>query len=179
MERYSPTAVALHWTTALVIAAMLGAGLWMTGQPAASPGRLLATQAHVLGGFLVPALMLARLFGLLQEEPVSPLPLSKLVRAGARAVHGLLYLALFALAASGALLLTLGEGLGAWLVGQLDHAPSLGGSPARTAHEALARVYLLLLVVHVGGVVFQHVRRGGVLQRMGLPFPARGGPGEG
>jgi cytochrome b561 len=83
-------------------------------------------------------------------------------------IHALLYAVTFALGASG----FIAGARSAWpdyLRGQLAEAPALEALASRQAHEALVFVLLGLVLLHVGGVMLQQVRTGGILGRM-VPF---------
>jgi len=83
-------------------------------------------------------------------------------------IVGLLYAVTFAVGASGIIT----GALSAWpdyLRGQLAEAPALEALAPRQAHEALVFALLGLVLLHVGGVMLQQVRKGGVLGRM-VPF---------
>ncbi|MBX3129347.1 MAG: hypothetical protein KF718_21695 [Polyangiaceae bacterium] len=56
-----------------------------------------------------------------------------------------------------------------YLRGQLAEAPALEALASREAHEVLVFALLGLVLLHVGGVMLQQVRKGGVLRRM-VPF---------
>ena len=82
--------------------------------------------------------------------------------------HALLYAVTFAIGASGFVTGARSE----WpdyLRGQLAEAPALETLASREAHEVLVFALLGLVLLHVGGVMLQQVRKGGVLRRM-VPF---------
>lgn len=82
--------------------------------------------------------------------------------------HALLYAVTFAIGASGFVTGARSE----WpdyLRGQLAEAPALEALVSRQAHGALVFVLLGLVLLHVGGVMLQQARTGGVLRRM-VPF---------
>ena len=53
--------------------------------------------------------------------------------------------------------------------GALAAAPELESLASREVHEVLVFALLGLVALHVGGVVLQQVRRGGIARRM-VPF---------
>ena len=92
-------------------------------------------------------------------------------------IHALRYVVTFAIGASGFIT----GARGAWpdyLRGQLAEAPALEALASREAHEVLVFVLLGLVLLHVGGVMLQQVRTGGVLRRM-VPFLGRASPSPG
>src|SRR5262249_49024303 len=63
VSRYHPVLVALHWLLAVLIIAALALGaLVMAKLPNSDPMKLEALRSHMLGGVLILALMLVRLF---------------------------------------------------------------------------------------------------------------------
>ena len=167
-ERWSNTSVALHWLAAALIVGLATAGFVMTDLPADSGGRLLISRMHTLGGATLMLLTVARLVVRRRGPAVIPLPVSELHRRGVGVIHALLYAVTFAIGASGFVT----GALSAWpdyLRGQLNEAPALEALASRQAHAALVFALLGLVLLHVGGVMLQQVRKGGVLRRM-VPF---------
>ena len=167
-ERWSNTSVALHWLAAALIVGLATAGFVMTDLPADSGGRLLISRMHTLGGATLMLLTVARLVVRRRGPAVTPLPVSELHRRGVGVIHALLYAVTFAIGASGFVT----GALSAWpdyLRGQLNEAPALEALASRQAHEALVFALLGLVLLHVGGVMLQQVRKGGALRRM-VPF---------
>lgn len=167
-ERWSNTSAALHWLGAMLIMGLAAAGFVMTDLPADSSGRLLISRMHTLGGAALMLLTAARLLVRRRGPSVMPLPVSELHRRGVGVTHALLYAVLFAIGASGFVT----GARSAWpdyLRGQLSEAPALEALASREAHEVLVFTLLGLVLLHVGGVMLQQVRQGGVLRRM-IPF---------
>ncbi len=169
-ERWSNTSIALHWLAAALIVGLAAVGFVMTDLPADSSDRLLVARLHTLGGATLMLLTIARLVARRRGPAVTPLPISDLHRRGAGVIHALLYAVTLSIGASG--LLT--GARSAWpdyLRGKLTRAPALQALVSREAHEVLVFALLGLVLLHVGGVVLQQVRAGGVLGRM-VPFLA-------
>lgn len=167
-ERWSNTSVAIHWLAATFIVGLATAGFVMTDLPADSSGRLLISRMHTLGGLTLMMLTVVRLVVRRRGPAVTPLPISELHRRGVGVVHTLLYAVTFAIGASGFVT----GAQSAWpeyLRGQLAKAPALEALASRQAHEVLVFALLGLVLAHVGGVMLQQVRMGGVLKRM-VPF---------
>lgn len=167
-ERWSNTSVALHWLAAALIVGLATAGFVMTDLPADSSVRLLISRMHTLGGATLMLLTVVRLVVRRRGPAVRPLPVSELHRKGVGAIHALLYAVTFSIGASGFVT----GARSAWpdyLRGQLAEAPALEALASRQAHEALVFALLGLVLLHVGGVMLQQVRTGGVLRRM-VPF---------
>lgn len=167
-ERWSNASVAIHWLAAALIVGLATAGFVMTDLPADSSGRLLISRLHTLGGATLMLLTIARLLVRRRSPPIAPLPLSDLHRRGVGAIHALLYAVTFAIGLSGFVT----GATSAWpdyLRGALAEAPELESLASREAHEVLVFALLGLVALHVGGVVLQQVRRGGIARRM-VPF---------
>lgn len=167
-ERWSNTSVALHWLGAMLIIGLAAAGFVMTDLPPDSSGRLLISRMHTLGGATLMLLVAARLVVRRRGPAVTPLPVSELHRRGVGVIHALLYAVTFAIGASGFVT----GARTAWpdyLQGKLTKAPALEALASRQAHEVLVFALLGLVLLHVGGVMVQQVRQGGVLRRM-IPF---------
>ncbi len=167
-DRWSNPSVALHWLAAMLLVGLATAGFVMTDLAADSSWRLLIARLHTLGGATLMGLTLVRLVVRLRGPAVTPLPVSALHRRGVGVIHALLYAVTFAIGISGFLT----GARSAWpdyLLGRLAKAPALGELLSREAHELLVFALLGLVMLHVGGVMVQQVRQGGVLGRM-VPF---------
>lgn len=167
-ERWSNRSVALHWLSAALIFGLSTAGFVMTDLPPSASERLLISRMHTLGGVVLMLLTAVRFVVRRRGPRVTPLPVSELHRRGIGVIHASLYATIFAIGASGALT----GALSAWpdyLRGQLAEAPALKALASREAHEVLVFLLLGLVLLHVGGVMVQQVKRGAILRRM-VPF---------
>ncbi len=164
---YGRVAVILHWMSAVLILAMLPLGFLM--QDAGENTKLLLYRVHAAIGILVLLFTVTRLvWKLADTRPAPPPGITGLHLRGMEAIHILLYLVLLALAVSG-IVLNLQSGLVDILRGTSQgDFPELDEFRARAAHGTLARLYIGLLVVHVGGVVVHQFRHGHVFARMGI-----------
>ena len=167
----------MGWQIAVALVVGLAtAGFVMTDLPADSSERLLTSRMHTLGGATLMLLTVARLVVRRRGPAVTPLPVSVLHRRGIGAIHALLYAVTFAIGASGVVT----GALSTWpnyLWGQLAEAPALEALASREAHELLVFALLALVALHVGGVMLQQIRSGGVLKRM-VPFLGGKAPGN-
>ncbi len=95
-ERYTRTAIALHWVIALAVIAQFTWGWWMQGIPKQPPGiRADAFNLHKSVGLTILALMVLRL-AWRRYHPAPALPaMPPWQRRAAHINHGVLYLALF------------------------------------------------------------------------------------
>ena len=94
-ERYTTTAIALHWVLAAAIVISFSVGLYMTSLPL-SPQRLKLYNWHKWAGITILTLSALRLLWRLAHRPPDDLPMPPWQRSAARATHRLLYLLFFA-----------------------------------------------------------------------------------
>jgi len=107
MERYSKTAIVLHWLIALLIVAAFILGLVMTDIPGLTPTKLKYYSWHKWMGVTVLALAAGRLlWRLRQQPPAFPSSMSQNQVKAAEAGHWFLYLLMFAVPVSGYLYTT-------------------------------------------------------------------------
>lgn len=167
-ERWSKTIITLHWVSAALLVGLVVVGFVMVDLPADAPLRRVMGRMHSLGGLTLGVLTLVRFLVRMTGKSPAPVPLPALHRRGVSLVHGLLYVALFGMGASG-----MGTALGstwpAYVSGDAVSAPVLEALLSRQVHGALIFGLLLLVGAHVVGVLVQQVRQGGALRRM-LPF---------
>lgn len=95
----------LHWLMAVMVFALLGLGLWMTGLDYYHPWYVLAPDWHRGLGVLTGGLLLLRWAWRVLNPPPPP-PGFPFVRAAARVVHHLFYWLIAALVVSGYLVST-------------------------------------------------------------------------
>ena len=169
---YNRVAQLTHWASALLILGMLGVGLTMTRIGEGETQEALYN-AHVGMGLGTLALTAVRLAALaVRRWPPPPPGLSRANERAFIGTHVLLYVLLVALLATGAAMLALsGVSLipGGVVPAEIEHAPP------RMAHDALSKVFIGLLLVHVAGVVHYQLRKGDALGRMGAPWFRRPG----
>lgn len=172
---YSRGAQLLHWSNALLILIMWPLGMIMTRSSDVATKTTLY-QVHVAIGLLVLVLTLIRtVWRLTVARPAIPPKLTSVQRRTVMAVHMLQYVALLALTFSGVgMLLASGLGLSITAV-----SPQLiVDAPATTVHHATARIFAVLLVMHIGGVMRYQFTKGDTLGRMGV-HTAKGGSYDG
>ncbi len=169
--RYGAVAIAIHWISALVILAALAGGLIMDRTEEAGLVRTILPVHMTLG---VAALLLTLfrigwwIWGDKRPEPAPGQPAAQ--EWAARLVHGLLYLVVLILVASGIATVALSGAIPALLTGEA--LPEFSGLLPRTAHGLAGRVLLVLLVAHIGAALYhQFIRRDRLLARMGLGTP--------
>ena len=173
-ERYTPTAIALHWLIALLVLTLLPLGLYMSDLPL-SPYKLKLYSWHKWAGITV--LMLATL-RLLWRASHTPPTLSALTprwqRLTSNAVHILLYVLLFAVPLSG-WIMSSAKGVQTVWFGVLPLPDLVGkdkalGELLTTVHETLNYILMGLIITHVAAAIKHHfIDRDATLRRI-LPF---------
>lgn len=169
---WGPVSRFLHWVAAVFIVFLVVHGWWMT-EFAAREARIAHHAWHASVGYMLLALMFARLFWRLGNA-VPGLPAAPAwERAAAPTTHWTLYALIFAATFTGwALAGTLHRPLDSVfglmrippIVATQDRAVRLG---LETAHAIVAWTLAALVVAHVViGIWHLVVRRDGVLQRM-------------
>src|SRR5256884_4746523 len=102
MERYTRTAMVLHWLIALAIVAQIGFGWYLQQIPRRTPDRTIYVNYHKSTGMLIGLLILARIAWRLKHKP-PPLPASMPAweRRAARTNHVLLYACMITMPVAG------------------------------------------------------------------------------
>jgi cytochrome b561 len=102
MQRYSLPAIVLHWLLAVLIIATFTLGLVMTDIPGLTPTKLRYFSWHKWAGVSVLALATLRLLWRLRRTPPAyPGSMPPWQSRAAHALHGLLYVLMFAVPLSG------------------------------------------------------------------------------
>ncbi|TFW08098.1 cytochrome b [Oxalobacteraceae bacterium OM1] len=172
MPRYSPTAIALHWLIALLIVAAFALGLTMVDIKGITPTKLKYYSWHKWIGVTVLGLACVRLlWKLTHRTPPYAEPMPAWQLQAAHALHGLLYLLIFAVPVSG-YFYTLAAGVPVVYLGILP-LPVLIEADAqlkpvlREVHYWLDMTLLACVVLHVAAALKHHfIDRDGVLKRM-------------
>ena len=169
-SRYHPALVALHWFLAAFISLALGLGMFVLKTiPNSSLQKIEALRAHMIGGVLILALMIARF--VIRVLSAKPAPATT-GNAGLDRIAKISHLGFYGLVAAMAI-----TGLSTALLADL---PSIlfGGSgaplpesfmvyPTRVIHGVIAKVLVALISVHVAAALYHHFIRGdGLIKRM-------------
>lgn len=171
-QAYGIIAIALHWLVAAAVFGLFVLGLWMVGLTYYDTWYRTAPSIHKSVGvvlFLVMALRL--LWRLVNLRPAPEPGLGRLERLVSAAVHGLLYLLLFAVMASGYLIST-ADGRPIDVFGLFQVPATLTGIPnqadvAGDIHLALAITVVVLASIHALAALKHHfVDRDRTLLRM-------------
>lgn len=101
-DRYTATAIALHWLIALLLLGQFAFGLMLEGIPRGTPERGIYVNLHKSSGIVIGLLIVLRIAWRLRHRP-PPLPSSMPAwqRHAARLSHVALYLCMLALPLSG------------------------------------------------------------------------------
>jgi cytochrome b561 len=170
-QRYTPTAIGLHWLIALAIAGTFALGLYMHELPL-SPTKLELYSWHKWAGVTIFLLVIVRL-GWRLTHPAPPLPegMPEPLRLAAAGAHWLLYALMFAIPLTGWLMSSAKGFQTVWfgilpLPDLLAKDKALGDTLAEV-HETLNFILLALVVLHAAAALKHHfIDRDTVLTRM-------------
>lgn len=173
-ERYTATAIGLHWLMAALIVALFGVGLYMSDL-ALSPWKLKVISWHKWAGVTAFMLVLARmLWRVTHRPPALPATMPRWQQLAAHGGHALLYLLMFAIPLSG-WLMSSAKGFQTVYFGVLPIPDLLAknkelGDLLREVHETLNWIMAAVVAGHAGVACIHHfIDHDDVLARM-LPF---------
>jgi cytochrome b561 len=171
-QRYTTTAIALHWLVALLIVGAFTLGLVMTDIPGFSPAKLRYFAWHKWAGVTVLLLATLRLLWRLKNRPPAlPPGMPAWQRGAAHGLHHLLYVLIFAVPLSG-YFYTLAAGVPVVYFGLFKLPVLIAKNPAlaetlKTLHYWLNMSMAALVALHVlAALKHQFVDRDGTLGRM-------------
>jgi cytochrome b561 len=101
-ERYTRTAMLLHWLIAFAVLGQVAFGWYLRGVPRLAPERAIYVNLHKSTGLVIGALILLRLAWRLSHKP-PPLPSSMAAweQSAARVSHALLYVCMLVMPIAG------------------------------------------------------------------------------
>lgn len=176
-DRYTRTAVILHWLIALLIFAAFPLGLYMHGLTL-SPTKLRLYSYHKWIGVTVFLFAVIRvLWRSTHRPPLLPDTMRHWEKIAAEGVHYLLYALIFVVPVTG-WLMSSAKGFQTVWFGVLPLPDLVGknkelGELLLEVHETLNYIMLGLVAAHVGAAIKHHViERDDILTRM-VPFLAR------
>lgn len=171
-NRYTLTAISLHWLIAILIIATFLLGLTMVDIPGLTPTKLKYFSWHKWMGITVLALACVRLlWRLTHPTPPYRQAMPGWQHVAAHAAHGLLYVLIFAVPLSG-YFFSLAAGVPVSYLGVMPLPVLIGPDPELKVllgqlHYALNMVLLAVVVLHLLGVIkHQFIDRDRLLQRM-------------
>lgn len=175
MQRYTTTAIVLHWLIALLIVGTFTLGLVMTDIPGLTPAKLRYYSWHKWAGVTVLALAALRLLWRARRgAPAYPPSMPAWQQRAAHGLHALLYVLMVAVPVSG-YFYTLAAGVPVVYLGLVKLPVLIAPDPAL---KPLLKALHYWLDMTLAGVVGLHVAaalkhllldRDGIMQRM-LPF---------
>lgn len=163
--RYSPVAAILHWTIAALIIGQIFGGMYMHGLPNSSPVKFDLYQLHKSFGLTVLALSLVRLgWRFTHKAPPLPAAMPGWQKFAARGTHWAFYALMILTPLAGWAIVSVSptDIPTKWFgLIPVPHLPFFGGVTDREAmehlmeerHELLAKVILVLLVLHVAAAL--------------------------
>ena len=175
-QRYTRTAIALHWLMALLIFSAFPLGVYMNDLPL-SPTKLQLFSYHKWLGVTILLAAAARLAWRVTHPAPAMLDMPRWQHIAAHAIHHLLYVLLFAIPLSG-WLMSSAKGFQTVWFGVLPLPDLVGknkelGDLLRDVHEVLNFGLLLLVGAHVAGALKHHfIERDDTLRRMTFRYKA-------
>jgi len=175
-DRYTRTAIALHWAIAALVIFQFAWGWWMQGIPKQPVGpRVDAFNLHKSIGMTILALMVVRLMWRAGHRPPPQTALRHWQAVAARTTHALLYVALIVQpvvgyvgsASSGFAVRVFGWTLPAWIGANAAMKDLMS-----TAHLVVGWVIAGAVLLHVAAALMHAViHRNHALARMGIGTP--------
>ena len=173
-QRYTPTAIFLHWLVALGLVGTFALGFYMEGLPL-SPNKLKLYSWHKWAGISLLGLVVVRLaWRLTHRVPELPATMGPAARFLAHAGHWLLYVLMLAIPVSG-WLMSSAQGVpvvwfGVLPLPDLVSRDAALGALLRDIHVTLNYTLLVVVIGHVAAALQHHfIKKDTVLARM-LPF---------
>jgi cytochrome b561 len=144
-------------------------------QKASGGAKLASYRAHAGIGVLILLLTLGRIVWVATHVAPEPLPVSRGHYWSMKGVHILLYVVLLVIAGSGLAMMALST-LPQVLKGMTATFPNLHTLPVRRLHGAGVRIFAVLLLMHIGGVLRYQIIESDVLARIGVTLfaPSKG-----
>lgn len=171
-DRYSRISQSLHWISMILIVVLWIAGFTMVDFMRDSDARNTVYRLHVAGGNLIFLLTIARVVMIFFEKrPAPPEGVTGFKRVMFEGNHYALYVVLLLLALSGSFML-IQSGLTPATMSTLTPDMVQDVAP-RQGHNIFSKLFLLLFVMHVIGVMRYQFMDGDVMGRMGIRFPGK------
>lgn len=169
-RRYHSVSIVLHWTMLLGFVFMLASGLYMVNADIPKADQFKLYQVHKAAGVLMLwAVLLRLLTRFLSTAPQLPIEIPARERSLAKIGHIALYMGLLAIPLSGWLMVSASPfGLPTfvfvdWI--KWPHIPGVARNKeiealAKSAHWYLVITMLVLLVSHIGAVIWHKKKQG-------------------
>ena len=170
-NRYTKTAISLHWLMAILLVCLFAVGIYMHELPL-SPWKLQVYSWHKWAGMTAFILLLVRLLWRFTHRP-PPLPvnMSRSAELAAHAGHALLYILMIAIPLTG-WLMSSAKGIQTVYFGIIPIPDLLAknkelGKLLRDVHEILNFTLAAVLIGHIGAALKHHlIDKDDVLTRM-------------
>lgn len=172
-DRYTRTAIIVHWVLALLLLGQIGFGWFLEGIPRGTPERSIYVNLHKSTGILLGLLILFRLYWRIRHDPPPfPKTMPPWEQTLARLSHFGLYACMLIMPLSG----YIASNFSKWGVNFFNTFkwPPWGfESDAiyaffNTTHVITSFVFVALIALHIVGVLRHLFRRDGVFDRMRL-----------
>ena len=173
-DRYTGTAIALHWIIALAIFGTFTLGLYVSSLPISPPRLRLITYHKWIGVTIFSLVVIRLLWRASHATPPLPDSMAAWQRKAAAASHGLLYLLIFIIPLSG-WIYSSASGVPVVYLGLVQLPDLIGADKAlaktlKLVHQTLNYTLAATVTVHTLAALKHHyVDRDGVLARM-LPL---------
>ena len=172
-NRYHPSSVFFHWVIFLLFVIALAVIEYRDDIPKGEPLRDTLRTVHMMAGQLVFLFALFRIAARIRFGAPASLPAPRWQIGGAHAVHGLLYLIMFALPITGVLFTQAGNkevAFFSWVLPTLISPNPALKSSIKEIHELLGNAVYFLVGLHILGALWHYfITKDQTLQRM-LPF---------
>lgn len=170
-NRYTRTAISLHWLMAILLICLFAVGIYMHELPL-SPWKLQIYSWHKWAGVTAFMLVLVRLaWRLTHRPPPLPVNMSRPAELAAHAAHALLYLLMIAIPLSG-WLMSSAKGIQTVYFGVIPIPDLIAknrelGNLLKDIHAILNFTLAAVVVVHAGAALKHHlIDKDDVLTRM-------------
>ena len=167
-KRYHPVHVAIHWLMALLVIMMLGIGKFvMPGISPDDPQKVMMLQSHTyIGGFIALLLVIRVVLLFAVKRPAPADAGNAFLNIIAKATHGLLYLFLLGMAASGLGLFQQVD-LPAVFSAAKPYPSNFFEYLPRMGHGLTSWLLLALVALHFGAAMYhQFIKKDNLLARM-------------
>ncbi|MBT8419802.1 MAG: cytochrome b [Gammaproteobacteria bacterium] len=160
---YAPLFKLLHWLMAVIIIALLGVGLYMTGLPDEAPNRADIYGLHKAMGTLTFMLVVVRLLWILgSPPPMLPAVFNAKEQVIVKGIKSILYLLMVLVPVSGYTMST-AAGYAVSFFGLFELPKLIAESKAiagfaHEMHEVLGFVMIFFVLLHVAGAVKHRIK---------------------
>jgi len=169
-DRYGAMAISIHWLSAILILVLIATGLRTAGTLDPQT-KLTLLRVHVPIAIAVLCLTALRIVWWWRfDRKPHPIPgMPAWQERIASVSHGLFYVLILGMAGSGIAMMVLSGALPVIFGGDSAALPDFSRLLPHVTHDIGGKVFIALLVLHIGAALYHHlVRRDGIFRRMGL-----------